>query len=369
MRPVSPVSATSTALQDIHPKAADLVWPAYGQSALGAKNYGILGIKGSQSPVPMASTAKVVTALAVLKKKPLKPGEQGPLITITNDDVSIYNSYLAQGGSVIPVSVGQRISEYQALEALLLPSANNIADTLVSWAFGSIGAYATYANEQVKSLGAVNTKITEASGFSAKTLSTAQDLVNIGLASMDEPVISEIVKKSEASFGSVGTIKNTNWLLNSDGVIGIKTGNTDQAGGCFLFASKRTVAGQNIILVGAILGAPDLTAAMRDSRSLILSSDSGFNEVTVVKKDQVVGVYKTPWGNNSNIAAKDELKILTWSNSKISLKSSFKPAQIPAVNNSEVGNIRAETTGQQKTAAAILQQPIVSPPWTWRLLH
>jgi D-alanyl-D-alanine carboxypeptidase (penicillin-binding protein 5/6) len=45
------------------------------------------------------------------------------------------------------VQLGEELSEYQALQALLLPSANNIAETLARWAFGSIDAYNAYANQ------------------------------------------------------------------------------------------------------------------------------------------------------------------------------------------------------------------------------
>jgi len=55
-----------------------LQWPTSGQAAIGAKGYGLLANNGAQTPVPTASIAKLITALAVLKVKPLAASEQGP---------------------------------------------------------------------------------------------------------------------------------------------------------------------------------------------------------------------------------------------------------------------------------------------------
>ena len=137
-RPIPGVKAVATLAAPKVGSAVDLPWPAYGQGALAAQDYGILQTHGEQKAVPMASVAKVVTALAVLKQKPLAVGEQGPTITVNSDDVAIYNSYYTQGGSVVKVEAGEQISEYQALQALLIPSANNMADTLARWAFRSL---------------------------------------------------------------------------------------------------------------------------------------------------------------------------------------------------------------------------------------
>ncbi len=60
---------------------------------------------------PIASVAKVMTAYAVLKQKPLSAGQQGPMITITAADVAIYNDYVAKDGSVAKVEQGEQISE------------------------------------------------------------------------------------------------------------------------------------------------------------------------------------------------------------------------------------------------------------------
>src|SRR5947199_8413141 len=88
-------------LPDIQPSQTDqslkfttrppqLSWPSQGQSAVSILSTIILEIYGNQTPAPTASTAKVITALLVLQKHPLTPGQTGPLITLTAADVARY---------------------------------------------------------------------------------------------------------------------------------------------------------------------------------------------------------------------------------------------------------------------------------------
>jgi D-alanyl-D-alanine carboxypeptidase (penicillin-binding protein 5/6) len=246
--------------------SGNLPWPSYGEAAVGAVGYGVLATHGSQTPVPTASVAKVMTALAVLKKMPLESGEQGPIITITQEDQSLYDYYQAQNGSLAAVEVGEEITEYEALEALLLPSANNMADTLANWAFGSVDAYSDYANELAKSLGMTQSDFADASGFSPATVSTAEDLVKLGEAALQNPVIAEIVAKESAVIPVAGMVTNTNRLLGRNGINGIKTGNTDQAGGVFMGSRPATLPnGQTIQLVSVVMSAPSITSALIDS--------------------------------------------------------------------------------------------------------
>jgi D-alanyl-D-alanine carboxypeptidase (penicillin-binding protein 5/6) len=72
--------------------------------------------------------AKIITALVLLQASPLALNEEGKSFTITAEDVAIYNDYVKKSGSVLPVKVGDVMTEKQALQALLIGSANNIAD-------------------------------------------------------------------------------------------------------------------------------------------------------------------------------------------------------------------------------------------------
>lgn len=247
-------------------ESANFPWPSYGEGAIGAVGYGVFATHGDETPMPTASVAKVMTALAVLKKMPLSPGQQGPTITITQQDWEIYEYYRSQNGSLVPVRIGEKITEYQALEALLLPSANNMADTLADQAFGSVDAYSNYANKLAKSLGMTHSDFSDASGYSPTTVSTAEDLVKLGEVALQNPVIAQIVNEKQATIPVAGTIDNVNSLLGTHGINGVKTGNNDQDKGAFMGARTVTLPnGRTVQLVSVVMGAPSLKKALNDS--------------------------------------------------------------------------------------------------------
>lgn len=343
-------------------------WPSYGQTSIGAVGYGVLGKNGEQKALPTASVAKVMTALAVLKQRPLKVGEQGPTITITQDDVDEYYRTIAMDGSNVPVQLGEEITQYQALQALLLPSSNNMAYTLVKWAYGSEKNYLRFVNNFAKSLGMEETNFDDASGYSPKTVSTSADLVKLAVNAMDNPVIAEIASLPEATIPVAGRIYNVNMLLGRNGIIGVKTGNTEEAGGCFMAAAVREIGGKKIIAVSVIMGAPNLSVALRDSMPLVNSVLDGFSEVTIAKAGQQVGTYKQAWSDAIPLTVESDLKGVVWQDASVSTQLSLDDPKALAQAGSKVGTIKAGV-GRDTVESSVLISKDVSPPTIlWRLL-
>lgn len=354
------------------PKTATikLPWPDSGQAALGAQGYGLLASKNSaDQPVPIASISKVITALAILEQKPLAPEQNGPNITFDNTDLDYFNYYYTHNGSVAQVKPGEVLSEYQALQAMLIPSANNMADSLARWAFGSMPNYITYANNMVKQMGLQHTTVGGASGFADDTTSTASDLVKLGLAALDNPVIADVVGQKSATIPVAGTINNVNWLLGQNKVIGIKTGNTEQAGGCYLFAAKHQIDGQSITIVGAILGAPQLIDAIGDATPLLNAIDSGFAKVTVIHKNQPLGSYQTPWGSSSVVMAAKDLSLLIWKNQPTKIQNNLKPIKAPAKTGTPIGSVSVQNVGKNAAVPVVLAQNLAAPPLRWHIFR
>ena len=80
--------------------------------------------------------------------------------------------------------------------------------------------------------------------------------MNLTDVSIKNPVFAEIVALPEAEIPVVGTIRNYNDLLGVNGVFGIKTGSTDEAGGNLVFASRLTVGSRKLTIVGAVFNQP-----------------------------------------------------------------------------------------------------------------
>jgi D-alanyl-D-alanine carboxypeptidase (penicillin-binding protein 5/6) len=262
-------------------KNAKLAWPTTGQAAIGSMKDGLLArSSGNEKQRPTASMAKVIAALAIMEKQPFKLGQTGKSYTLTFSDVANYHAEAARNGSVVPVSVGMELTQYQAMQAMLIASANNMADTLAEKTFGSEEAYVSYAQKMLQRMGLNQTVVDDASGFSPATMSTPSDLVAIGIAALKNPVIAEIVAQPQAYIPGVGTITNTNELLGTDGVVGLKTGTTDQAGSCLLFAADYIAKdGQKVTIVGVIMGDADAASLFNDSRELLASARQGFGLV------------------------------------------------------------------------------------------
>ena len=82
---------------------------------------------GATQQVPIASVAKLMTAYMILQDQPLSGGGSGPDITVEPSEAAAYPSQARDGNSLVAVAAGEAVSECQALEALLLPSADNMA--------------------------------------------------------------------------------------------------------------------------------------------------------------------------------------------------------------------------------------------------
>ena len=252
----SPVDALRTEHRGAHGEALpSTVWPADGQAAV---QVGTSRAQAgpNQHVAAIASVAKVMTAYLVLRDHPLRPGEDGPTITLTDADVADTDSRSDREESVVSIAAGEELTERQALQALLLPSANNIAAVLARWDAGSADRFVTRMNATARSLGMTHTRYTDPSGYDDATVSTAADQLRIVDRAMRVPVFASIVATPSARLPVAGTVHNTNTLLGYDGFVGVKTGSDDAAGGCFAFRAVRWIDGKRTTITGVVLGQP-----------------------------------------------------------------------------------------------------------------
>lgn len=362
--------ASTMTLRTYTAPSALLTWPPYGAAAVGAVGYGVLAAHGAETPAATASTIKLLTALTVLKQKPLSGAAAGPLLTLTQADVDSYNKYASENGSVVKVIVGERLSERQALEALLLPSANNIAETLARWAFGSINAYTIYSTRYAHQLGMTSTTVTDPSGFLGSTTSTPHDLVILGEAALGNAVVAGIAKEPTAVLPVQGVVRNVNVLLGQNGVIGLKTGNNDQDKGCFVVAVDTSIRTAHLTLVGAIMGAPNLAAALHSAPSLMSSVSAGFTPIQIALKGQTLTRSTTPWGYSLNIVAQNDLSVIVWQGTDLQTSLHMRRIYATTPVDSVVGTLQARSnSGMVYAAPVLLKGPVHVPTLLWRLLH
>jgi D-alanyl-D-alanine carboxypeptidase (penicillin-binding protein 5/6) len=216
------------------------VWPAYGQAA----------VQIGQSRVQAG------------------PNQHAAAIA-SDADVADTDRRRGRQESVVSVAAGERLTELQALQALLLPSANNIAAVLARWDAGSTDRFVARMNATARSLGMPHTRYTDPSGYDDATVSTAADQVRLVVRAMRLPVFARIVATPNATLPVAGTVHNTNTLLGRNGFVGVKTGSTAAAGGCFAFRAIRSIDGRRTTITGVVLGQPGLAAAFAAADAMV----------------------------------------------------------------------------------------------------
>ncbi len=256
LRPIPPLALVQAAPSTvtIPGRLAPLPWPQFGEAAVAVDGVGLVGSHGGDQSEPIGSVAKVMTAVLVLKDHPLQLGAPGPTVTVTAADVATYQQDLAGGQSVVPVATGEVLSELQLLEAMLVPSGNNIATLLAQWDAGSESAFVSKMNQEAHALGLTRTTYADASGLSPDTVSDAADQTRLAEYAMANPVFAQIVAMPQVTLPVAGVTYNVNAEVTHGGIVGVKTGSTPQAGGCFVFAYQTTVGSRSVLVVGAVLG-------------------------------------------------------------------------------------------------------------------
>ena len=276
-----------------------LPWPKYATAAVAIEGVGTLGGVRTEVSRSLASVAKLFTALVVLKQHPLTLGQSGPSIPITSADATKYQIDVRDRDSVVKVTAGEHLTELQALEGMLIPSADNLARLLANWSDTSHSAFVQAMNGEAAALGLTHTHLAGPSGLNPASVSTATDLVKVGEAVMANPVLRQIVGMPQVTLPVAGTVFNVNDMLGRDGIIGIKTGSTPAAGGNFVFAASHHVQGRNVTVIGAILGATGVQAlqnALDLGAKLADAAAKAVREVSPVSAGEAVVRLHAPWG-------------------------------------------------------------------------
>lgn len=367
LAPMPAVVATPNRIEVSVPVRPAIAWPTQGQAAVGISGSGVVATNGAQTSVPIASIAKLVLALAVVEKQPIEPGQPGTTITFTDADEQLYRDKVAQNQSVVPIATDEQFTEYQALQAMLIPSGNNIADSVAIRVFGSVSGYVAYANDLLITWGLTETHVDDASGFSPKTVSSASNLVRLGERVLAHPVLAQIVNQPSVTLPVAGEVHNVNALLGQDGIVGIKTGTTDEAGGCLLFAVD---PGNNQpLIIGAFLGQADRPAVLAATTSFIRASAGNFAPVNVAPEHQPVATYAVPWAKPVNVLTKTVATIASPTGQAITTSVNASDLKDSTAAGSPVGTLKATTGDTATETELVLATAIDRPSIGWKLLH
>lgn len=371
--PIPAVGASTSTPNIVLPGQFSVTFPDQGESAVGTDTFGVIASSSDQTPIPIASVAKIMTAYIVLKEHPLKPGEEGPSLTMTAEDVAGYKFAAENNYSLLPVTLGEKLTEKQLLEGLMLPSGNNIADTLGRWVAGSDEAFVAKMNETAKSLGMTNTHYADASGANEATVSNAVDQIKIAQAAMQDPVFREIVAMPQAVLPIAGKVYNVNNMLGKHGIVGIKTGSGTIAGGCFVSAAPVVDGSEKHYIIVAVLGSrkanQNLQSALEANVQILEQARSQFKSYTLTPPTNGFGTITTPWHTHSNLAVNGPIQVFGYPGMKVAYSIEPKEVKLPAAPGTDAATLTIQTGKTPQTVSMQNTEEINPPGFLWRLFR
>lgn len=354
------------ATQTVPGAAPQVPWPAAGIAAIGATEIGLIAASPAERPLPMLSIAKVMTALQVLADHPLKPGEQGPPVTVTASDVQDYQAREGQKESVVAVQAGEQLSEYQLLQGLLIPSGNNFGDILAEWDAGGVPAFVQKLNDRARLLGMKQTTYADPAGVDDRTAATPSDLARQAAVAIGDPVIAEIVAQPQATLPVAGIVYNVDYALGAGGISGIKTGSGNGSAG-FMFASPHRIAGKQLTVVGAVMGLPTLDDAFAAARKLIDFAKQTLVYDQVLRQGDQVARYPVPWQSAVPLDATQSAYLLEWPGMKVTRRLRVPAARVPMAPDSAAGEVDVGLGDQLVAVPLETGAGVARPPTAWRL--
>ena len=211
----------------------------------------VLHEKNAETPLPNASTTKILTAIIVIDDCDL------------SETVEIPSQAAGTEGSSIYLKAGENYTVEELLYGLMLRSGNDAAVTLALHHSGSMEAFAQKMNEKATMLGATDSYFVNPHGLPDKRhKTTARDLALIAAYAMQNETFRTIV--STKYYAPRGWANKNKMLASYEGANGIKTGFTTDAGRCLVTSAERN----GMTLVGVVLGCPQMyerTAELLDS--------------------------------------------------------------------------------------------------------
>ncbi len=245
----------------------------------------------AESPLPMASTTKVMTALLAL--------ENGDL------DAPVTCSRTAFGvpGTSIYLAEGETLTLREMLYGLMMASGNDAATAIAEHIGGTVADFCTMMTARAAELGCKNTVFLTPHGLPCEGhYTTAHDLALIARKAMSHPEFREIVGTSRATIPWEGrtydrVLNNKNKLLTTyEGATGIKTGYTKKAGRCLVFGAQR----EGMEIIGVVLNCWEW---FEEAARLMDTAFERYEAITMLTAGDIAGTIPVTHANGAAVDA------------------------------------------------------------------
>lgn len=280
-------------------KAEELDLTAKSSILIEASTGEILSEKNSDEKLAPASMTKIMTMLLIMES--LEKNEYS-----LEDKVNISTNAASMGGSQVFLEAGSELKVKELLKAIAIASANDAAVAMAEYTAGSTESFVNLMNEKAASLGCTNTTFKNVHGLDTEGhLTTAKDMSIMAreLLKHEEiltfsSIYEEFLNKPD---GSSTWMVNTNKLIKYyNGLDGLKTGFTKNAGYCLTATAKRN----NMRLISVVMNEPTTEKRSNDTIKLLNYGFANYKIKVVMPKDQDLGSIEIKNGKKETVGIK-----------------------------------------------------------------
>jgi D-alanyl-D-alanine carboxypeptidase (penicillin-binding protein 5/6) len=247
-----------------------------------ARTGDVLASSDADEPMPIASITKLMTVIVTLHHKQL------------GDVVRVDPRAAAVGEESIFLDAGDELTVRDLLEGTLIQSANDAADALALSVAPSFPAFAALMNAEGQKLGLRHTHFVRPDGLDAPgEYSTAADVTKLARDAMRIPIVRQIVQMPTATIAGGQVLHTWDDLLGVfPGVIGGKTGHTDDAGWCQVIAARH--GGATVYVT--MLGSPSRSVRNAGLEALLAWGLAQFRVVPAIDPARSYATVRLPYG-------------------------------------------------------------------------
>jgi serine-type D-Ala-D-Ala carboxypeptidase (penicillin-binding protein 5/6) len=225
-------------------------------------------------------------------------------------------------------------------------------------------------NSTARSLGLTHTRFVDPTGASTGSVSTPGDLIRLGEAAMTIPTFRAIVAMPQVTLPVAGVLYNLDVNLGQGGFVGMKTGADSASGGSYLFAAAQVVAGQRVVLVGAVLDQryPDPTAAALYVGDLLAAAAfRAMAPLPLFAPGERVGRLGTPWGPSSPVLAARPVSVVGIPGLSVPVRVARPPLPRAVAEGTTVGVLRVDTATGTTKVDLVTARAVPGPSVLWHL--
>lgn len=256
----------------------------------------VLYEKNPDDKLPMASMTKIMSMLLIMEQI-----DSGNLKY--NDTVLISKNASGMGGSQVFLQEGEQYKVEDLLKCIAVSSANDAVVAMAEKVSGSVDAFVETMNKKAEELGLKNTHFANPHGLDNENhYSTARDMSKMGSELLKHEDILKFTSIYEDYLtkpdGSQVWLVNTNRLVRFyEGVDGLKTGFTTEAGYCLTATAKKN----NLRLISVVMRSTSGDARSKDTATLLTYGFNSFKNNIIYNKDKDLGLVNVEGGKVSKV--------------------------------------------------------------------